>query len=868
MAAFHLSLSDFKHSTFSNQDESHAPLNLDPSDSDYAKSLIFSLQSNLQDLKNEANSLKNVTFRETAGSNIQTFRTPEKVLDYRKTSNNLTKASIKGQSEVRASANSPKDAKLDYPSYGRGVDPAPDVDFGYMNKKSGKANVAPLKKVMYEKNFEKYLSEKYQKKNLNEENRPFYWEEPQIIKFLRDEYLRLTKRTENKLLKTNLVNELIANPDLGELFGVDESVPQNSVIEIVANIGDLDFINIDQFLQFYQVSRNNLLKSKQVFLEKQSKESAPPLKLKIEFLINKFAFSKDHAQDKSQFILSLQDWLKPDILDILQTPPIIFESLPDFIKAFNESDCDLSTESLLGLFEPAEVIDFIIPINIIESAKIVFDSLEESGKVDTQQLINQLFEDEVIMSSLQVEARSPQGLPSIPSETLSQLLERIQSEAPEWLTWEEFVRYFSIEGRPVEDQPVTTTELKAPLGFRYKITVPAPFNFMRRDSIKQPSIRERRLVEMLQEKEQVIDKELSNKFKAKPVPPEIKIPLFKIIMDEQDQRRQVLKTQFEALTKSMEKPFSFYIRDLAKPPIKPPEEPVHVFHANQVPWFVKIDRSEEFKQQEELRKDRISKMARHTLSLAKMPARMESAARELKEVDESKAKSQTKFHTVQFKAKDVPDFAAQQEKFAKALLDKKGSFNPTVPTPFNFHESHKAQEALKLLDYPDVAKENWADKQKKHKRPASAFSRPKITPGTTQKTKDLISVKQEYFEKVKEKQEEKIKQEEHRRIKHEMMKKAMKKAGTVKKYSLKSVYEEKVKQRKDEMRRNEKEYMVKLQEITEKVANRPFLIDQVASSNLSRDLEGMGPVRRMLNQEYISEAVTSQEQEVSSESYE
>jgi protein FAM161A len=355
------------------------------------------------------------------------------------------------------------------------------------------------------------------------------------------------------------------------------------------------------------------------------------------------------------------------------------------------------------------------------------------------------------------------------------------------------------------------------------------------------------------------------------VPPEVKIPLFKLVMEEQEQRRQVLKTQFEALTKSLEKPFSFYIRDLAKPPPKTPEEPIHVFHANPVPWFVKIDRQTEFEQQEVLRKDRISKMARHTLSLAKMPARMEAAAKELKELKEMKEmnhnpRTQTHFKTNTFKAGPVPDFASLQEQFAKALLDKKKGYTPTVPAPFHFHEAQKTEDALKMLDFPDVAKENWAEKPRK-KRPASAYARPKVVPATTQKMKDMVSAKQEYFERVKEKKQKIVLEEEARRAKHEMMKKAMKKAGTIKKFSLSSVYDEKVKARKQEMKKNEDEYKAKLQEITEKVANRPFLIDQVASSNLSRDIEGMGPVRRMLNQEYISEAVTSQEQEVSSESF-
>lgn len=864
MAAFHLSLSEFKQSGHSYHDELQISSHPDPKDEDYAKSLIFSLQSNLQDLKNEANGLKNITFRETAGSNIQTFRAQEKIIDYRKSPVNRPTGNAKRESLSKPSNNSPKEAKLDYPSYGRGIDPSPDLNFGYMTKKSGKTAVAPLKKVIYEKNFEKFLMDKQAKGTLYEADRPFMWEEPRIIKFLREEYLRLTKRTENRLLKVNLVNELVNNLQFGELFGVTEEININLVNEIVANIGTLDFVNIDEFLQFYQVSKNNLLKSKQIFLDQQAKSvQAPNLKLKLEFLLNKFVFSTNEKVTKTDFINALQDSLQTDILEILQIPPIFYESLPEFLQALSKSNQELSLDLLQSLFDPPEVIDFIIPIEIMSFARSVFDSLDSPSpeQVTTSDFISTLKSQTLIQENLHIEARSPQGLPSIPSETLEELLNRIVKEAPDWLTWEEFVRYFSIEGRPAEDTPVITTDSKPPLGFRYKITVPAPFNFMRRDSIKQPSIRERRLKEMLKEKDEIVDKELMNKFKAKPVPPEVKIPLFEIIMKEQEQKSRVLKSQYEALTKSLERPFSFYYRDLAKPEVKQQDYVVQMFHANPVPWTCKIDRKDQMELQEELRKDRILKMAKHSLSLAKMPPRMEIAMKEVKE----KPKTETKFKPVPFHASEVPNFSALQESFSKILEEKKQGFTPTVPVPFDFHEGHKKNEVKK--NSPEQGKGTWKAKLNKAKRALSAFSKPKFVSATTEKTEAMNAAKKEYLIKQKEKQDKKQEEEEMRKIKHETMKRAMKKAGTIKKHDLSAVYDEKIKERKEEMRQCEKEYKMKLQEITEKVANRPFLIEQVVSSNLSRDIQSMGPVRRMLNQEYISEAVTSQEQEVSSESF-
>ena len=95
MAAFHLSLTEFKQSTPSKDEEPHFFKNQEAFDPDYAKSLLYSLQSNLHDLKQEAYNLKNTTFHETGNSINQTHRTTSKILDYRKTP--VQKKSMKAQ---------------------------------------------------------------------------------------------------------------------------------------------------------------------------------------------------------------------------------------------------------------------------------------------------------------------------------------------------------------------------------------------------------------------------------------------------------------------------------------------------------------------------------------------------------------------------------------------------------------------------------------------------------------------------------------------------------------------------------------------------------------------------------------------------
>lgn len=862
MAAFHLSLSDFKQSGTENIEGNFTEV-----DPDYAKSLIFSLQSNLSQLKQEANNLKNMTWRDTIQSSMQTFRTPAKVLDYRKTPIPVKAQKGKTPVEAKSAKNKEKEMEFEFPCYGRGIDPSPDLG-GYMKNTNVSNSFAPLKKVIYERNYEKFLLQKYAKGKCPSENRPLMWEEPEIIQYLREEFLRMTRRTESLLVKTVLADELGKNPELGELFGVVPPISLALVQEVVDNIGQGESITIDEFLQFYQVSKNNLLKSRQVFCENFEENQGNPekslsLELKLEYLLDKFVFESKEEASKDGFILALQSTLQENILEILQMPPVLYESLEAFIEELSSTAVPLSYDYLLSLFEVPEVLDYILPEEILQEFQIVFNSLksDDSSGVNANLLISELLENPTIQNNLEVLARSPQGLPSIPEETLENLLKRLAEESPEWLTWEEFLRYFSIEGRPVEEIPVVQTENKPPLGFRYKITVPAPFSFTRREQIKQPSIRERKVKEMMEKDAAKIDKELKNQFKAQPVPPEVKIPMFQQIMKEQEDRRLQLKTRFEAITKSLEKPFSFYYRDMAKPEIKPEEAKTMVFHADPVPWFCKVMLCEKLAKQEDLRKDRILKMAKEALNHSKMPPRMEMAAKKIVEVKKAKSHKGKGF-----KAKEVPDFKTMHANFSECLSAVKGSFTPTQPNPFKFHEVQRSQDSLKLLDFHSQALQQWAKPDVK-KRACSAFTKPKITPGITQKTKDMMLAKQEHQEKHKEKEQKKVEENLIRKVKHEAMRRLMQKSAVLSKHHADDERVQRANARKEELHRAEIEYKVKLQEIREKVSQRPLLVEQIASTSMSKNFENMNPVRRLMQQEYISEALTSQEQEISNESF-
>lgn len=170
MAAFHLALNEFDQESPKVYSENHLEI-LQEDEPSYAQSLILSLQSNMNDLKIEARALKNQTFRETGNSAVQTLRSIEKVLDYRKPVQKKQSKASKVQEKPKKTSKE-KIEKVDFPIYGRGVDPSPDVNL-YM-KKTVSSNFSSVKKMILEKNFEKYLSEKQAKNKADEENRPFF----------------------------------------------------------------------------------------------------------------------------------------------------------------------------------------------------------------------------------------------------------------------------------------------------------------------------------------------------------------------------------------------------------------------------------------------------------------------------------------------------------------------------------------------------------------------------------------------------------------------------------------------------------------------------------------------------------------------
>lgn len=95
-----------------------------------------------------------------------------------------------------------------------------------------------------------------------------------------------------------------------------------------------------------------------------------------------------------------------------------------------------------------------------------------------------------------------------------------------------------------------------------RVTVPKPFAFDTRENTKPKGIRERKLEQMIAEKELKEKRILKHQFRAKDPPPEVTAPRYNSIVEKNEQRRLKVLATSKEVTKKNERPFKFYERDL------------------------------------------------------------------------------------------------------------------------------------------------------------------------------------------------------------------------------------------------------------------------------------------------------------------
>jgi hypothetical protein len=163
---------------------------------------------------------------------------------------------------------------------------------------------------------------------------------------------------------------------------------------------------------------------------------------------------------------------------------------------------------------------------------------------------------------------------------------------------------------------------------KFNITVPVVFEFLNRTKEKK-TIRELKVEEMIKQARAKENEVKNYKFTANDIPKSTKEPLYKRILAANMQRRVEIKRMSIALTKQNERPFSFYLRDKEanknKRPTSAGTENLYApFKASVIPWRVRAPLYQEMVEREEYaREQRIKRNAEISLTLSKLPPRMQ-----------------------------------------------------------------------------------------------------------------------------------------------------------------------------------------------------------------------------------------------------
>jgi len=280
---------------------------------------------------------------------------------------------------------------------------------------------------------------------------------------------------------------------------------------------------------------------------------------------------------------------------------------------------------------------------------------------------------------------------------------------------------FSVDSYlPNEGKVVDVTKKHTPKWYP-RVTVPRPFSMTIREqnSVKKRSRSAMEAEREKLEKEVLEEFELKKKFKAIPVPSSTYLPLYQLIVAENEQRRAQIKQSRKEMLKASERPFSFMKRDeermkqkSAKNQDTAGEKAIKLFVAKPVPKYLFADNTEKVREMEEYREIKKKVRARELLQSSKLPKSMQVRGRDYtigalrkRQIEERQKKAflteEHKFHP-RITA-EVPDHVQSHiDNEIQLARNKQFNVNTTVE-PFNLKTQLIPSRIEKV--YEDIARD-------------------------------------------------------------------------------------------------------------------------------------------------------------------
>lgn len=419
---------------------------------------------------------------------------------------------------------------------------------------------------------------------------------------------------------------------------------------------------------------------------------------------------------------------------------------------------------------------------------------------------------------------------------------------------------FSLESYMANDGKIIDITKTKQAGWRPCVTVPRPFSMTLREqhTKKKPS---RSIVEAERERvEREVEEEfeLNKKFRAIPVPASTYLPLYQLIVAENEQRRAKVKQSCKEMLKASERPFSFMNRDKEQKKqkqmlIRKQEHPagkkvVKPFVAKPAPTKLFSDIKEKFQEQEEYRKIKKKVRSRELLLQSKLPKNMQIKGREYtvgalrkRRLEERQKKAfltdEHNFHP-KITAK-VPDYA-QSHIDNEIQLARSKQFNKnTTVEPFNLKTQLIPSKIEKI--YEEIARdeENLPETRWPYKSPrvpvkpihSRSFSGPsQYSTMTTESSRLWQAANKKKIDLAIQKElEEERNQQERRKRQQDIQKRV---SNRVKSSDMSDEHQKNQKEKQAAFRALQKskeiEYQLQLEEMTERLNSRPLLLERTS----------------------------------------
>ncbi|KAM4679259.1 protein FAM161A isoform 2-T2 [Amazona ochrocephala] len=349
---------------------------------------------------------------------------------------------------------------------------------------------------------------------------------------------------------------------------------------------------------------------------------------------------------------------------------------------------------------------------------------------------------------------------------------------------------FSVEDyipRTKPSSPACRTTQKKQKAWSPKVTVPKPFQMTLREARKkEQNIKSKSLVEMennLLKKQLEEEAECQKQFRANPVPAAVFLPLYHEILQRNEERRRSVKERSKLQLLACQKPFKFIEREKQRNEMRKmqlrdlsaPEKKTGLFKAKPVPRCVYSPAvNDRLKEEELYREIRIRMRAEELLRNSSLPnSRLALKDPSKKQTPKCSEPKQTE-QKPRIKS-SVPDFELLHQRFQQRLLQQKQAKHLTVCEPFGLRTPYIPSNKGKILkdieeDEEKLKETRWpyvSPRRKPQMRRSRVNSHlggsksPKITESTRRRVHAIRNYEkqrmQEYLQELQE-MEERVKQ--------------------------------------------------------------------------------------------------------------